>query len=140
MTDRELMQQALEALETITSCPEPMSYFCSFAVEIEALRARLAQPEFIWTELSEKDAAELKAAITAEGRKPNKQEEAVIWKFPREPKSAGGWIIDYSLIRNIRSVMESTGQDFPAGYEEIESTLLALEEIYAAPSQQKDEA
>jgi hypothetical protein len=42
---REEAQQVLDALETITSRPEPMSYFCSFAVEIETLRARLSAPE-----------------------------------------------------------------------------------------------
>ncbi len=44
---REEVQQVLDVLETITSRPEPMSYYCSFAVEIETLRARLAQPE-VW--------------------------------------------------------------------------------------------
>jgi hypothetical protein len=44
MTDRELMQMALDALETITSKAERISYYCAFAVEIEALRARLEQP------------------------------------------------------------------------------------------------
>ena len=38
-------QQVLDALETVTSRPEPMSYYCSFAVEIETLRARLSAPE-----------------------------------------------------------------------------------------------
>ena len=45
MTDKEVMQMALDALETITSNTEKMNYYCSFAVEIEALRTALAQPE-----------------------------------------------------------------------------------------------
>jgi hypothetical protein len=45
MTDRELLLMAWNALETITSKKERISYYCAFAVEIEALRARLAQPE-----------------------------------------------------------------------------------------------
>ena len=44
-TLREAAQMALDALETITSKVAPMSYYCSFAVEIESLSAALAQPE-----------------------------------------------------------------------------------------------
>jgi hypothetical protein len=47
MTDRELLLMAWNALETITSKKERISYYCAFAVEIEALRARLAQPELV---------------------------------------------------------------------------------------------
>ena len=42
---REEAQQVLDALETITSCSRPRSYYCSFAVEIETLRAKLSEPE-----------------------------------------------------------------------------------------------
>lgn len=75
---------------------------------IEALRAALAQPE-----------------------------QAVARKFPREPEQAGGWTIDYSLIRNIRGIAENSGDDFCPGYEEIECVLMALEEIYTAPPQRE---
>lgn len=44
-TLREAAQMALDALEQITGKAEAMSYYCSFAVEIESLRAALAQPE-----------------------------------------------------------------------------------------------
>ena len=43
--EREAAQMALDALEQITGKAEAMSYYCSFAVEIESLRAALAQPE-----------------------------------------------------------------------------------------------
>lgn len=42
---REEAQQVLDALETITSCSRPRSYYCSFAVEIETLRAKLSEPD-----------------------------------------------------------------------------------------------
>jgi hypothetical protein len=90
MSDRELMQQALDALE------ECMGWTHSdlTVMAADALRARLAQPDFIWTALSDKDAAELKAAIEAEGRKPNKQpeQEPVAWQSRMRPDwEEKGW-------------------------------------------------
>jgi len=49
MTDRELMQQALEALERYQVKRQD---FDRFADEITALRERLAQPERTWVELT----------------------------------------------------------------------------------------
>ena len=46
MTDRELMQQALDALMTVTSgVPDTWDGVVKASQAIEALRARLAQPE-----------------------------------------------------------------------------------------------
>ena len=41
MTDRELLQQALDALETV----DRRDWYLSWEIEIEAIRTRLAQPE-----------------------------------------------------------------------------------------------
>jgi hypothetical protein len=56
----------------------------------ETLRARLAQPEpnYEWTELSDKDAAELKEAIEKERRKPTRSEKLRDAGYTRRPK---GW-------------------------------------------------
>lgn len=45
MTDRELMQQALEALEWVNTSPWLEDCYHAFDKEVAALRERLAQPE-----------------------------------------------------------------------------------------------
>ena len=93
MTDRELLQQALDALEAWDARGRLRV--------IEAIRTRLAQPEpnIQWVELSDNDAEELKAAIEKEGRKPNAtltnegtMPEPVAWA-----KLTNGLLLDFIL-------------------------------------------
>jgi len=84
MTDKEVMQMALDALEA-ENLQQGSEFSCNKA--IEALRTALAQPDVVWHELSDKDADELKAAIEKEGRKPEPEPEPVaVWELQE-----GGW-------------------------------------------------
>ncbi len=62
MTDRELMQQALDALEEVNSTGYRSCWKGAFDAEIELLRARLAQPEGVKIPTSA-DEAELMAKL-----------------------------------------------------------------------------
>ena len=59
MADRELLLQALDALEMCTNDRMSPSYLIKNTEAIEALRTRLAQPEKEWVGLTDEDRWEL---------------------------------------------------------------------------------
>jgi hypothetical protein len=61
----EAMKLALEALEEITSKTEPMSYYCSYAVEIENLRVAIEQAE------KQEPVAKMREMLEVQGRDGN---------------------------------------------------------------------
>ena len=65
MTDRELMQQALDALEEINKLSVGENAICLPAeidTAMDALRDRLAQPERQWVGLTKEEATEISLA------------------------------------------------------------------------------
>lgn len=121
--DRELLQQALDALESECDATK-------FGVT-EAIRARLAQP----------DSATHSADSAESFCKPEPMACSVI--FPRHaPKHGEDWIIDPSfLLRVYHSIDPDAHYGFIPTMEEIETALLALEVIpsnlYTAPPQRE---
>jgi len=58
MTDKEVMQMVLDALESLQAWPETPENFKRFRA-IEALRTALAQPEKEWVGLTDAEAMEI---------------------------------------------------------------------------------
>jgi len=68
MNDRELMQQALDALEYASDETKPEGLYgceCLICKTILALRESLAQPERPWVGLADEEVAELAAYVYA---------------------------------------------------------------------------
>jgi hypothetical protein len=49
--------------------------------------------------------------------------------FPREPKQAGGWTIQYNFLDDVKVAIEKESPEFVPSMEEIEAVLLAVERL-----------
>lgn len=54
--------------------------------------------------------------------------------FPREPKQAGGWTIQYNFLDDVKVSIEKESPEFVPSMEEIEAVLLAVERLTTAPT------
>ena len=78
MTDRELMQQALEALEWVNTSPWLEDCYHAFDKEVVALRERLAQPE-------QKPIATVESVATVVSESGNQEVTMSWWHEPALP-------------------------------------------------------
>ena len=49
--------------------------------------------------------------------------------FPREPKQAGGWTIQYNFLDDVKVSIEKESPEYVPSMEEIEAVLLAVERL-----------
>lgn len=49
--------------------------------------------------------------------------------FPRQPKQAGGWTIQYNFLDDVKVAIEKESPEFVPSMEEIEAVLLAVERL-----------
>ena len=111
MTDRELLLMAWNALETITSKKEQISYYCAFAVEIEALRTRLAQPEPtidgwpLWSGLPQRNLQKMRQAAWKDVRSEYKDDPECCF--------AMGFDAGYDAVaRRVEPPVKESGEGF----------------------------
>lgn len=52
--------------------------------------------------------------------------------FPREPKQAGGWTIQYNFLEDVKVAIEKESPDYVPSMEEIEAVLLVVEHLTTA--------
>lgn len=69
------------------------------------------------------------AAAEERGRR-----EGAKWRFPREPRNAGGWTIRYNFLDDIQGIIND---EYGIGAEEIEQVLLAVEKLPVPPAEKE---